>query len=426
MSVEDDTFDIDLYGDDDDVQPEAQPAQNNDDTAATEEVLDGANDQVNNTTASSTSTLAHGEIGTTESSQTVQESQPLDVATPTAATPAQQGTKRKAEDDGDRQPSTTQDPDGDYQEDTRPIDPAATPALKLAELHWWTTEEDVRGICARAAAEEELVDISFGEHKINGKSKGEAYLEFSSLQASTAVKKEIEAASQVKGENGVKKSPFVVFFTQGGNPFKGGAAGPMGKKDFSSSSSGGMQNGGGVGRGGAYNNSGHNRGGGFGGRGGGGGFNNNRGGGGYGRGGMMQHTPTPPQQGGWGMNGNVGGMGGMGGYVNPMMAGYGGMGMGFGGMNRGGGMMNGNAMGMMGRGGGGFGGMGMGMGGMGMNMGGMGGRGGGGMMGRGGWGGGNAGGGFQQNFGGGGGGFNGGGMQGQGQGQQGNKRAKME
>ncbi|KAK5117454.1 hypothetical protein LTR85_008839 [Meristemomyces frigidus] len=407
MSADNDTFEIDIYGDD---QPEQEPVKSQP-QQENGHGYDGTNDRVKPEPKAETSG---------DSTQQDGKQQPA-----ASATPTQQGVKRKASDDGDnyKEEYDAEDGYGQYV-DNRPVDQGAMPSLKLADLHWWTTEEDVRGFCARAGAEEELHEISFGEHKINGKSKGEVYLEFASPQAATAVKREIEAASQIKGESGVRKTPLTAYFTPVGNPFKT-TAGGGGKKDFSQNSS----------RGGAYNSF-NNRGGG-----GGGGFagrgnynNNNRGGAGFNNNNnMMQNRPQ--QQAGWGMNagmganggmGGNGAMGGYGGFTNPMMAGagFGAMNMGYGNMGRGGMMNN---MGMMGRGG--FGGMGMGN----MNMGGMmgAGRGGNAMMGgggRGGWGGGAAGGaGFQQGGyggGGGGGGYAAGSMSPQGQG--GNKRAKME
>lgn len=66
----------------------------------------------------------------------------------------QQGVKRKGESD-DRQ-----------------VDPGATTCLLLSELNWWTTDDEIRGWVARASCEDELKDITFSEHKVNGKSKG--------------------------------------------------------------------------------------------------------------------------------------------------------------------------------------------------------------------------------------------------------------
>ncbi len=56
--------------------------------------------------------------------------------------------------------------------DERPIDHGATNALMISELHWWTTEDDIRGWANDAGAEDELKDLTFSEHKVNGKSKG--------------------------------------------------------------------------------------------------------------------------------------------------------------------------------------------------------------------------------------------------------------
>lgn len=56
--------------------------------------------------------------------------------------------------------------------DDRPYDPTATSALYIADLHWWTTDDDIRGWVNQCSCEDELKDITFSEHKVNGKSKG--------------------------------------------------------------------------------------------------------------------------------------------------------------------------------------------------------------------------------------------------------------
>lgn len=65
-----------------------------------------------------------------------------------------QGTKRKSE------------------EVDRPVDPNATPAVMISELNWWTTDDDIRGWLGKAECEGEVKELTFSEHKVNGKSKG--------------------------------------------------------------------------------------------------------------------------------------------------------------------------------------------------------------------------------------------------------------
>lgn len=56
--------------------------------------------------------------------------------------------------------------------DERPMDPGATTALLISDLSWWHTEDDIRGWVNQAGVEDELKEITFSEHKVNGKSKG--------------------------------------------------------------------------------------------------------------------------------------------------------------------------------------------------------------------------------------------------------------
>lgn len=56
--------------------------------------------------------------------------------------------------------------------DDRPVDTHATAALLISELQWWNTEDEVRNWVFDADCEDELKEITFSEHKVNGKSKG--------------------------------------------------------------------------------------------------------------------------------------------------------------------------------------------------------------------------------------------------------------
>ncbi|KAH8802788.1 hypothetical protein F5884DRAFT_484496 [Xylogone sp. PMI_703] len=101
--------------------------------------------------------------------------------------------------------------------DDRPVDPGATTALLISELHWWNTDDDIRGWINQARVEDELIDISFSEHKVNGKSKGQAYIEFSSQQAATAAKHKIDTFGE--GQKYVKKH-VVTYSNPNVNPFR--------------------------------------------------------------------------------------------------------------------------------------------------------------------------------------------------------------
>lgn len=54
----------------------------------------------------------------------------------------------------------------------RSIESGATTALMVSDLHWWITEDDIRGWVNQAEAEDDLKEVTFSEHKVNGKSKG--------------------------------------------------------------------------------------------------------------------------------------------------------------------------------------------------------------------------------------------------------------
>ncbi|KAB8077164.1 hypothetical protein BDV29DRAFT_68505 [Aspergillus leporis] len=347
MATEDDNFDIDIYGDgggyNANEQGDFKPEEDikHDDT---ELILDAPEQTQNggpvHGDGTSEAKVQQGNVASTAPNGghvTHSDSQQHAVK----ETPApQQGVKRKELDD-------------------RPSDPDAMPALLISDLYWWTTDDDIRGWIREADCEDELKDVTFSEHKVNGKSKGQAFVEFTTLQAATAVKHKIETFS-ITGSSGRKHS--VNYTNPQPNPFRTlPKDAPMRKDNQARSMSGGFNSS-------AQNmNFGMNNMGG-----GGGGFRGGRGGGYNNRGGM---------------NNNMGGFNNRNfqnpmGFQNPMAGGFAGNPMGgmqnYGFNNRGGGIMGGMRGGpggmRGGRGGGGMGGpnmMGMPnmnpMGGMGMN-----------------------------------------------------------
>lgn len=357
MASEEDNFDIDIYGEGETEANEGDYKQEDTDIN-----LDGPNDERQNNDDSikledpntATSTV-NGDVQYNDSTTATFQSTYSQQNTPTP----HQGIKRKES------------------SDDRPIDPGATLAVMISDLHWWTTEDDVRGWANQVECEDELKDVTFSEHKVNGKSKGyadlysfspnsgmanirdrQAFVEFTSLQAASAMKHQID--SLVGSQAGSRKYA-VTYSNPHQNPFKTYPKdGPARGKDDrpQRTPSGGSYNSPGPPTN-NYNNTGS-------------GYRGGRGGGGYNRGGMNNNM------GGGGFNNNRNFSNPMGGF-NPAMGGtfqnnMGGMNN-FGGFNnRGGGMMN-NRGGMGGmRGGrganmaggmpmmGGMGGMGMGMG----------------------------------------------------------------
>ncbi|KAM0279671.1 hypothetical protein ACHAQH_004473 [Verticillium albo-atrum] len=255
----------------------------------------------------------------------------------------QQGTKRKGDD--------------------RVVDPGATNSITVSDLNWWNTDDEIRGWSRRAHCEDELKDMTFSEHKVNGKSKGQVYIEFTSQQAATATKHLVD---KLEGNTPGQKRYSVAYSNPNVNPFRTLPKDTSNRqpKDSQGSRTAGTYNndnnpsmGGNFrgnyrGRGGAFvprggmnqNNYNRNFSGGM------GGYNQNNNMGGYNNGGM----------GGGGFNNSMGGFN-RGGFGGGMRGGPGGMRGGRGGMNQMGGMQMGpmggmpmggmgNPMGMMGGG----------------------------------------------------------------------------
>lgn len=166
MATEEDNFDIDIYGDGGEDYHQEDASQ----TIRAEVSSDHEGQQPPDTTISSAGPpppYDHSKIPSGIELENVNEGK--DIAQKIASTddsaadpvhlpkqaPQAQGLKRK-----------------DGAQDNRLVDPTASTALFVSELHWWVNDDDVRGWANQAQCEDELEDITFSEHKVNGKSKG--------------------------------------------------------------------------------------------------------------------------------------------------------------------------------------------------------------------------------------------------------------
>lgn len=360
MATEDDNFDIDIYGDGSGYNNNEQGDQNQDDT---ELVLDAP--ETAPSAPSSNTNQANNTNNVNHSNHS--NNAPIESSRPVESAPASNGdhtmtNQQTPAQDGPAPPHGVKRKDYD----DRPSDPDATSALLISDLFWWETDDDIRGWIASAGSEEELKDVTFSEHKVNGKSKGQAFVEFTTPQAATASKHKIESGSG-PGQSGRKhqvnytnphQNPFRTLpkdapmrkdanrsvggnFNSGGNQnnnfgmnmggggYRGGRGGfnnrGMGGNNFNNrgnfNNMGGFQGGGGPGMmggfqggpmGGMQNYGFNNRGGMMGGMRGGPGGMRGRGGGNMGGNNMMGMPGMNPMAGGMGMNPMAGGM-------NPMM-----------------------------------------------------------------------------------------------------------
>jgi hypothetical protein len=159
----DEDFEIDIYGSaENDAQEEPQNQDANAqayDSNASITIANGSNDSSHTQTNSHVDYDAEGQDGQEEMEETARDE------TPAKSQQPQQGVKRK---------------EGS---DNRPIDPGATNCLMISELNWWQTDDDIRKWVVQANCEEELKDITFSEHKVNGKSKGLVIYTFLSTPA---------------------------------------------------------------------------------------------------------------------------------------------------------------------------------------------------------------------------------------------------
>lgn len=118
-------------------------------------------------------------------------------------------------------------------EDSSGTDPNATAALRLSELQWWETEDDLRGWANECEVEDQIKELTFNEHKANGKSKGcvipinsewermliicrEVFIEFETAQAATALKRKMESLA----ESQAARKYTIIYTNPAYNPFK--------------------------------------------------------------------------------------------------------------------------------------------------------------------------------------------------------------
>ncbi len=164
MASDEDNFDIDVYGDGEEDKTD-QPAEASVDELPTEvTITDAAFDNDANEDHmpreepddddGQRTDAGNGNRDATDVDQAMSTddapAHQSDIADPT---PHKQGVKRK------------EGPDD------RPIDNGATSAVIISDLHWWSTDDDIRGWANQARCEDELKEITFSEHKVNGKSK---------------------------------------------------------------------------------------------------------------------------------------------------------------------------------------------------------------------------------------------------------------
>lgn len=164
--ADDDNFDIDIYGDDSYQENEAEDTSLSASIAPTSDTANAQTNGSNNNAPNqgteqkvkqehggdAANGEAHNENSTQQIASTGGSAGNQDVH---RQAPQQQGTKRKqGEDDG------------------RPTDPGATAALMINDVNWWVSEEDIRGWANQSECEDELIEVTFNEHKVNGKSKG--------------------------------------------------------------------------------------------------------------------------------------------------------------------------------------------------------------------------------------------------------------
>jgi hypothetical protein len=148
MATEDDNFDIDIYGEGTYSANEPGAQEDSELVLDAPENLPASNNASANPIPTQQESAAPSQPQPAQANASQQQAQ----SNPLPTGPATQGTKRKGIDEQ--------------------ADPDATTALLVSELAWWETEDDIRAWTNQAGVEPQLKEVTFSEHKVNGKSKG--------------------------------------------------------------------------------------------------------------------------------------------------------------------------------------------------------------------------------------------------------------
>lgn len=170
MASEEDNFDIDIYGDGgEDHQVESEAATAEDQPFPTGDVLESQNEidpeaeVIKNSPAIGVEPETKSEMDVEQGEQNKDVAQKIASTDASAADPVHLPKQAPQEQGLSREEGST---------DERSVDASASTSLLVSELHWWVNDDDIRGWANQCRCEDELEEITFSEHKVNGKSKG--------------------------------------------------------------------------------------------------------------------------------------------------------------------------------------------------------------------------------------------------------------